>query len=137
MWFLCYIAGHTWNRLPPVTPAQIVISRQIQKFFTGNLEAPVSFQDFVQGFCSRLFNSGLIPGAPGVLIIPSVALWSFLIKFVAFLWWRFDPRPYQLISCQIFVSHSYCVSIMLGAEAMELDFNSDQWKLSLFWLNRL
>ena len=50
---------------------------------------------------------------------------------------KFDPRPYQLISCQIFVSHSYYVSIMLDAAAMELDFNCDQWKLSLFSLNRL
>lgn len=40
-YFACNEPGHTWIRLPPVTPAQIVISRQIQKFFTGNLEAPV------------------------------------------------------------------------------------------------
>lgn len=40
-YFVCNESGGTWVRLPPVTPAQIVVSRQIQKFFTGNLQAPV------------------------------------------------------------------------------------------------
>ncbi|XP_068681378.1 radial spoke head protein 4 homolog A-like [Montipora foliosa] len=40
-YFVCNEPGHPWIRLPPVTPAQIVISRQIRKFFTGNLQAPV------------------------------------------------------------------------------------------------
>ena len=40
--FFSTTAGGTWVRLPPVTPAQIVVSRQIRKFFTGNLKAPVS-----------------------------------------------------------------------------------------------
>ena len=30
-----------WTRLPPVTPAQIVVARQIRKFFSGDLTAPV------------------------------------------------------------------------------------------------
>ena len=37
-----FIAGHPWMRLPPVTPIQIVISRQIKKFLTGDAEALVS-----------------------------------------------------------------------------------------------
>lgn len=45
--FLWTTAGGVWIRLPPVTPAQIVVSRQIQKFFTGNLQAPVS-SDYLQ-----------------------------------------------------------------------------------------
>lgn len=40
-YFVSNEAGGSWVRLPPVTPAQIVISRQIRKFFTGNLQAPV------------------------------------------------------------------------------------------------
>ena len=46
-------AGGSWVRLPPVTPAQIVISRQIRKFFTGNLQAPVS----VANHCSAAFSN--------------------------------------------------------------------------------
>ncbi|KAL9952056.1 hypothetical protein ACROYT_G039256 [Oculina patagonica] len=40
-YFVCNESGGPWVRLPPVTPAQIVVSRQIRKFFTGNLQAPV------------------------------------------------------------------------------------------------
>ena len=40
---LLYVtAGKPWTKLPPVTPAQIVNARQIKKFFTGRLDAPVS-----------------------------------------------------------------------------------------------
>lgn len=49
-------AGGSWVRLPPVTPAQIVISRQIRKFFTGNLQAPVS----VANHCSVVELSLLV-----------------------------------------------------------------------------
>lgn len=41
IYFVCNESGQAWIRLPPVTPAQIVVSRQIRKFFTGNLQAPV------------------------------------------------------------------------------------------------
>ena len=36
------LAGKPWVKLPPVTPAQITVARQIKKFFTGRLDAPVS-----------------------------------------------------------------------------------------------
>ena len=35
------VAGDPWVKLPHVTPAQIVVSRQINKAFTGNLDAPM------------------------------------------------------------------------------------------------
>ena len=38
---ICISAGKPWTKLPPVTPAQIVCARQIKKFFTGRLDAPV------------------------------------------------------------------------------------------------
>ncbi|XP_028409722.1 radial spoke head protein 4 homolog A-like [Dendronephthya gigantea] len=41
VYFLCTEPGNPWIRLPPVTPAQIVTSRQIKKFFTGNPNAPI------------------------------------------------------------------------------------------------
>ncbi|CAB4027096.1 radial spoke head 4 homolog A-like [Paramuricea clavata] len=41
VYFLCTEPGHPWMRLPPVTPLQIVASRQIKKFFTGNPEASI------------------------------------------------------------------------------------------------
>lgn len=34
-------APSTWRTLPHVAPAQIVVSRQIRRFFTGNLDAVV------------------------------------------------------------------------------------------------
>eukprot|EP00794_Sanderia_malayensis_P020102 gene20102-22073_t len=41
VYFVCNEAGKSWNRLPPVTPQQIVTARQIKKFFTGRLDAEV------------------------------------------------------------------------------------------------
>ncbi|NXC45559.1 RSH4A protein, partial [Penelope pileata] len=47
VYFVCNEPGKPWVRLPPVTPAQIVCARQIKKFFTGRLDAPVmSFPPF-------------------------------------------------------------------------------------------
>jgi radial spoke head protein 4A len=41
-YFVTNEAGSPWIRLPPVTPAQIVTAQKIRKFFTGNLDAPVT-----------------------------------------------------------------------------------------------
>ncbi|NXH38232.1 RSH4A protein, partial [Dicaeum eximium] len=47
VYFVCNEPGKPWVKLPPVTPAQIVCARQIKKFFTGQLDAPVvSFPPF-------------------------------------------------------------------------------------------
>ncbi|NWH39319.1 RSH4A protein, partial [Chloropsis hardwickii] len=47
VYFVCNEPGKPWMKLPPVTPAQIVCARQIKKFFTGRLDAPVvSFPPF-------------------------------------------------------------------------------------------
>ncbi|KAM9441344.1 radial spoke head protein 4 homolog A [Clarias gariepinus] len=40
-YFVCREPGLPWVRLPEVTPAQITVARQIRKFFTGRLDAPV------------------------------------------------------------------------------------------------
>ncbi|KAG9333080.1 hypothetical protein JZ751_013503 [Albula glossodonta] len=40
-YFVCREPGLPWIRLPPVTPAQITVARQIRRLFTGNLDAPV------------------------------------------------------------------------------------------------
>jgi radial spoke head protein 4A len=46
-YFVCNEPGKPWVRLPAVTPNQISIARQVKKFFTGNLSAPiVSFPPF-------------------------------------------------------------------------------------------
>ena len=42
-------AGKPWIKLPPVTPAQIVTARQIKKFLTGRLDAPVSSPQIYKG----------------------------------------------------------------------------------------
>lgn len=38
---MCREPGLPWVRLPDVTPAQITVARQIRKFFTGRLDAPI------------------------------------------------------------------------------------------------
>lgn len=40
-YFVCNDPGKPWSKLPLVTPAQIVNARQIKKFLTGRLDAPV------------------------------------------------------------------------------------------------
>lgn len=46
-YFVCNDPGKPWIKLPSVTPMQIQIGRQIKKFFTGRLDAPViSFPPF-------------------------------------------------------------------------------------------
>lgn len=41
VYYVCKDPGLPWIRLPPVTPAQITVARQIRKFFTGRLDNPV------------------------------------------------------------------------------------------------
>ncbi|XP_066911472.1 radial spoke head protein 4 homolog A-like [Clytia hemisphaerica] len=41
IYYVCNDAGLSWHRLPPVTPQQIHVARQIKKFCTGDLEAPI------------------------------------------------------------------------------------------------
>ncbi|XP_070576877.1 radial spoke head protein 6 homolog A-like [Ptychodera flava] len=40
-YFVTNEPGKMWTKLPPVTPQQIAVARQIKKFFTGRLDAPV------------------------------------------------------------------------------------------------
>nr|VZI49672.1 unnamed protein product [Spirometra erinaceieuropaei] len=41
VYFVCHFPGGRWIRLPHVKPQQICVARQICRFFTGNLDAPV------------------------------------------------------------------------------------------------
>ncbi|KAL7060130.1 hypothetical protein AAHC03_010111 [Spirometra sp. Aus1] len=41
VYFVCHFPGGRWIRLPHVKPQQIRVARQICRFFTGNLDAPV------------------------------------------------------------------------------------------------
>ncbi|KAK5610297.1 hypothetical protein CRENBAI_007482 [Crenichthys baileyi] len=40
-YYVCKEPGLPWIKLPPVSPAQITIARQIRKFFTGKLDSSV------------------------------------------------------------------------------------------------
>ncbi|XP_066561797.1 radial spoke head protein 6 homolog A [Amia ocellicauda] len=40
-YFVCSKPGRPWVRLPPVTPAQITVARQVHHLLTGRLDAPV------------------------------------------------------------------------------------------------
>ncbi|KAM9849264.1 radial spoke head protein 4 homolog A [Aulostomus maculatus] len=41
VYFVCNEPGLPWLKLPSVSPAQINVARQVHKFFTGRLDAPV------------------------------------------------------------------------------------------------
>lgn len=42
VYFVCNFPGlDEWIELPPVTPQQIIISRHIVRYFTGNLDTEV------------------------------------------------------------------------------------------------
>ncbi len=40
-YFVCRFAGDEWVRLPNVTPHQVIVARQIRRYLTGRLDAPV------------------------------------------------------------------------------------------------
>ncbi|XP_058504340.1 radial spoke head protein 4 homolog A-like isoform X2 [Solea solea] len=41
LYYVCKEPGLPWVKLPSVTPAQITVARQIRKFFTGKMDAPI------------------------------------------------------------------------------------------------
>nr|XP_040039460.1 radial spoke head protein 6 homolog A isoform X1 [Gasterosteus aculeatus aculeatus] len=41
VYYVCKEPGHSWVKLPSVSPAQITVARLIYKFFTGRLDSPV------------------------------------------------------------------------------------------------
>lgn len=41
VYYVCKEPGFPWTKLPALSPAQITTARQIRKFFTGRLDAPV------------------------------------------------------------------------------------------------
>lgn len=41
VYYVCKEPGFTWTKLPSVSPAQITAARQIRKYFTGRLDAPI------------------------------------------------------------------------------------------------
>ncbi|XP_033734834.1 radial spoke head protein 4 homolog A-like [Pecten maximus] len=54
-YFVCNDPGKPWVKLPPVTPAQLSQARNIKKFFTGRLDAPVvSYPPFPGNECNYL-----------------------------------------------------------------------------------
>ena len=41
-YFVCSAIGDEWTVLPAVTPHQVIVARQIRRFFTGRLDEPVA-----------------------------------------------------------------------------------------------
>ena len=41
-YWVCPWAGESWTQLPPLRPEVVVVTKQIRKFLTGDLDAPVS-----------------------------------------------------------------------------------------------
>ncbi|XP_029356680.1 radial spoke head protein 4 homolog A [Echeneis naucrates] len=42
VYYVCKEPGLPWVKLPPVSPVQITVARQIRKFFTGKLDTPIN-----------------------------------------------------------------------------------------------
>lgn len=56
--WVCSYAGGPWTKLPDVTPEAIVVARQIKRFFTGRLDAPVpSYPPFPGGTEAHLLRA--------------------------------------------------------------------------------
>ena len=56
--WVCTYAGGTWTKLPDTTPEAIVVARQIKRFFTGDLDAPVpSYPPFPGGTEAHLLRA--------------------------------------------------------------------------------
>lgn len=69
-YFVCNDPGKPWTKLPPVTPAQIVCARQIKKFFTGRLDAPVVSYPPFPGNESNYLRSQIARISAGTHISP-------------------------------------------------------------------
>ena len=59
-YWVCKFAGGPWTKLPICTPEMIVVARQIRRFFTGDLTAPVpSYPPFPGGTEAHLLRAQL------------------------------------------------------------------------------
>lgn len=70
VYFVCNNLGEEWIRLPSVTPYQIQVSRQITKFFTGNLNAPVVAFPNWEGTEANLLRAQIARISAGTIIAP-------------------------------------------------------------------
>lgn len=69
-YFICNEPGEEWQRLPNISPQQIQVSRQITKFFTGDLSAPVvSFPNY-PGNEGQLLRAQIARISAGTVIAP-------------------------------------------------------------------
>ncbi|XP_031572967.1 radial spoke head protein 4 homolog A-like [Actinia tenebrosa] len=71
VYFVTTEPGKLWVKLPPVTPAQITIARQIKKFFTGRLDAPISSYPPFPGNESNYLRAQLARITAGCSISPA------------------------------------------------------------------
>lgn len=69
-YFVCNDPGKVWIKLPQVTPAQISGARQIKKFFTGRLDAPVITYPPYQGNESNYLRAQIARISAGTHISP-------------------------------------------------------------------
>ncbi|XP_022094680.1 radial spoke head protein 4 homolog A-like isoform X2 [Acanthaster planci] len=69
-YFVCNEPGQPWVKLPPVTPAQIAGARQIKKFLTGRLDAPIVSYPPFQGTEANYLRSQIARISAGTQISP-------------------------------------------------------------------
>lgn len=70
VYFVCNEPGRPWVKLPPVTPAQIVIARKIKKFFTGQLDHPIVSYPIFPGNESNYLRAQIARISAGTHVSP-------------------------------------------------------------------
>ncbi|XP_032958900.1 radial spoke head protein 4 homolog A-like isoform X2 [Rhinolophus ferrumequinum] len=70
VYFVCNEPGRPWVKLPPVTPAQIVIARKIKKFFTGHLDHPIVSYPLFPGNESNYLRAQIARISAGTHVSP-------------------------------------------------------------------
>lgn len=67
---VCSSAGGAWTTLPPLTSAQVVGARDLKRYFTGNLEAPVPGNPPFQGVEKNLLRAQIAEVSAASVVIP-------------------------------------------------------------------
>lgn len=70
VYYVCKEPGLPWVKLPSVTPAQITAARQICKFFTGRLDAPVVSFPFFPGKEANYLRAQIARISAGTQVSP-------------------------------------------------------------------
>lgn len=70
-YFVCHGVGQPWTKLPRATPHQLIVARQIRRFFSGDLSAPVGGHPPFPGTEANYLRAQIALISAGTAIAPS------------------------------------------------------------------